>query len=115
MPERLERLSFVRKPRRGDRSVADRIGAGELLVDHDAERVALLQGEEVDVPLEDVYELLDERRTLARAAHGVVERGVDVRGDYRVDATELGGAAGDVEARRRAHRVDLAPAGDLHL
>ena len=59
-------LAVVREARGDDRAVADDVGAGELLLHDEAERVALLQREEIDVPLEDVDELLHELRRFRR-------------------------------------------------
>src|SRR6266446_4415233 len=54
--EGLEGLAVVREVRRQDGSVAYVIGSGVFLLNHDAERIALRQSEEVDVPLEYIDE-----------------------------------------------------------
>src|SRR5207253_1929756 len=94
--ERFVRQVVMREARGEDRAVSDEIAAGVALLHHHAERVALAQREEVDVPLEDVDELLHELRTLAGAAERFVERAVDRGRDARLDLALLGGAWRDV-------------------
>src|SRR5205807_2331100 len=71
--EGFESLAIVREARGHDRSVAGDVGSGELLLHDEAEGVALLQSEEIDVPLENVDELLDELRRFAGAAERLVK------------------------------------------
>src|ERR1051325_10170199 len=69
LAEGLEDRVLVHEARGADRAIADEIVAGVMLRDDDAERVAFLQLEEIDVPLEDVDQLLHELRTFARLPH----------------------------------------------
>src|ERR1043165_6695755 len=109
-------LAAVREARGDDGAVAEEAAAAEALADDEAERVAATQGEEVDVPLEDVDELLDELRPFAGESQRLVQRGVDLRGDGGLDFLHLHFAVRDIEAARViAHGVELAPADDLHL
>src|SRR5258708_1297724 len=113
--EGLEGLAVVREVRRQDGSVADVVGSGVFLPNHDAERIALRQSEEVDVPLEGIDELRDEVWLLAGAAHGLVERAVDPGGNRGANLMELCWSGSDLEAVRAADGVELAPAGHFHL
>src|SRR5207253_2157734 len=107
--------AIARESRGGDRAVPGEIAAGEAPLHHDAERIAFFQREEIDVPLEDVDQLLRKLRRLAGAAQRLVKRGIDRRGDRRFDLALLGLARVDFEGRSVADGVDLAPAVDLHL
>src|SRR5207237_9520430 len=81
LPERFEGLSAVREARRQDGTVAHGVVAGEFFLHYETERVSLLQGEEIDVPLKHVDQLLRELWPFARRAQRFVKRAVDVRRD----------------------------------
>src|ERR1051326_622403 len=116
LAEGLVRRAAVREARGDDGAVAEEVAAAEALADDDAERVVALQREEVDVPLENVDELLNELRSLARESQRFVQRRVDARGDRGLDFLHLHLLLADVEAAVAvADRVELAPADDLHL
>src|SRR5438105_13483842 len=115
LPERLEGLSVVNESRRFNRAVAQRIGTRESLLHHERERVALLKGEEIDVPLKDIDELLYELRSLSCRPQRVVERGVDARGHDGVDLLLHCLAMLYLKSAGRSQRLDLAPARHFHL
>src|SRR5207244_6087186 len=60
--EGLVRIAIVREARGDDGTVADDIAPREFLFHHHAEGIAFAEGKEVDVPLEDIDELLHELR-----------------------------------------------------
>src|SRR5258708_18820923 len=104
--EGLEGLAVVRKVRRQDGSVTYVVGSGVFLPDHDAERIALGQSEEVDVPLEDIDELRHELRLLAGAAQGLVERAVNEGGNRAANLMDLRRPRTDLSTVQAADGVE---------
>src|SRR6185295_1582405 len=101
--------SLVRESCGEYRPVTGEIATCEFFRDHETERITLLQGEKVDVPLEHVDDLLDELRAFARRAKRVVEGGLDGRGDRGLDLPLFGLVRDDVETIAVADRIDLSP------
>src|SRR5213593_405788 len=115
LTESLEGLSAMGEARGQNGAVADRIRSAEALLHHQAERVAALQRKEIDVPLENVDDLLRELWTLAGHDERVIERTVDAGGNDAFDFADRCRLRHDQESCFVAHGVQLAPAGDLHL
>ena len=107
-PVNLARLAALLR----EHIAADEIAAGIVLLHDERERIAFLQREEVDVPLENVDELLHERRSLARAADGVV-LGIAVPSSTPVRpwARPLGWSDGSGSGRLRRSTHDLRGGG----
>src|SRR4051812_21555200 len=105
----------MREARCEDGTVADEVRSRVSFDDDEAEGVATLKLEEVDVPLEDVDELLHELRTFAFAAQGLVERAVDRGGNGRLYVARHGLMRRHVESVRGADGVDVAPSVHFHL
>ena len=115
LAKRFERLTFMRETRSQNRTVADRIAAGKFLLDDQAELVAALQRKKIDVPLEDVGNLLRELRPFAFCFQRIVERALDARGNDRVDFVLDRDLRHNEKSRLGADGVDFTPTDDLQF